>query len=980
MKRRLLIALCKGLTFAALLAAAMPALTPLASQAGGFTPGNLVVERLGDGTQTLATTGNTIFLDEFTPGGTAVQSIQIDNSDSSALIDDGTANTCGGITLSPDGQLLCFPGYNTPQPYSASLSAATSANVPRGVGTVNASGVYQLAVTTSYYSATSIRGATTDDQGNFWTSGGSAAGGGGICYLGAGSPPANLTNGTYRLVFLFGTNLWFDVQNSSYNDNLGAYEFTGAPAVPATPAQIFTIAGSSTYGLAVNNPANPTVIYYANATSGIHKWTNNGSGTWSQAYVVYASDVFGLTVDWTTTPATLYATTVSAANKLISIVDNGAGSTATTLATAPAKEYFRNVAFAPVAVVAGCANSGRNINLSCTTVPGGVYSWTGPNRYSSTQQNPTITNATAAAAGTYSVTVTWDNNLYSVTSSTTVTVVFPDATITTPGSVCPGSTGNTASVPTAGSGATYAWSISGGTIAAGAGTDAITYSANASGTITLGCAVTNSLGNGSTGGATVAVSAIPTTSATNTGPYCVGGTIELSATGAASDTYRWSGPDGFSSSLQNPTIANATTANSGVYTVTRDTGCGISVATPTTVTIIPIPNSTITAASSVCGDSTGNVASVPNAGAGASYDWTISGGTITVGATSDSILYSANASGTVLLGCTVANSTGCSSNASVATVTINPLPDTAITTASLAITNSANNTASVTTSPGASYQWTISGGAFSGGTAGNSVTFTVGGAGTKVTLGCTVTPATGCGASGSVTVSVVQPFSQGNLAVLRMGDGKELLNADGNSVFIDEYATNGTWVQSIPLPDSGTNAIVEVPTSTVEGNLTLSADGTLLVLPGYLIGVTNSMSSVAATAASAVPRAVCTLDSGANFAIAAVTTDQYSADNFRGIATDGTNNFWAAGSADGTWYLSPNSESQVQINQAANTRQVGIFGGNLYFVTGSSLSEWGPGIYGFNGLPNSQAIPTPLILSTNSSPAGANPFGFSFQS
>ena len=313
-----------------------------------FTPGNLVVERLGNGTESLSSDGNTMFMDEFTTNGLVAQSIQIPNSGPTALIDDGTATTGGGMTRSPDGQLLSFPGYVTAAPYSSSISGATSAAVPRGVGTVNSAGVYQLQVTTTtYYSATTIRSAATDDNGNFWTSGGSAAAGGGICYLGTNSLAADVTNGTYRQVFLFGTNLWFDVQNSSYNNNLGVYEFTGAPTTAATPGQVLTLPGSSTYGLSVDNPNNPMVIYYADATTGINKWTNNGSGVWTQAYVLYASDVFGLTVDWTTTPATIYATTTGAGNKLVSVVDNGPGSPATTLATAAANEIYRGVAFAP---------------------------------------------------------------------------------------------------------------------------------------------------------------------------------------------------------------------------------------------------------------------------------------------------------------------------------------------------------------------------------------------------------------------------------------------------------------------------------------------------------------------------------------------------------------------------------------------------------------------------------------------------------
>jgi len=72
--------------------------------------------------------------------------------------------------------------------------------------------------------------------------------------------------------------------------------------------------------------------------------------------------------------------------------------------------------------------------------------------------------------------------------------------------------------------------------------------------------------------------------ATNTGAYCVGGTIQLNGTGGG--TYSWSGPNGFSSTLQNPTLP-ATIAAAGVYTLEiNNAGC-ISTTT-TTVVVNPI--------------------------------------------------------------------------------------------------------------------------------------------------------------------------------------------------------------------------------------------------------------------------------------------------------------------------------------------------------------------------------------------------------
>src|ERR1019366_2822388 len=50
--------------------------------------------------------------------------------------------------------------------------------------------------------------------------------------------------------------------------------------------------------------------------------------------------------------------------------------------------------------------AGSNLNLTTALVAGATYSWTGPNAFVSALQNPTIAGATAAAAGTYSLTIT----------------------------------------------------------------------------------------------------------------------------------------------------------------------------------------------------------------------------------------------------------------------------------------------------------------------------------------------------------------------------------------------------------------------------------------------------------------------------------------------------------------------------------------------------------------------------------------------
>ncbi len=85
------------------------------------------------------------------------------------------------------------------------------------------------------------------------------------------------------------------------------------------------------------------------------------------------------------------------------------------------------------------------------------------------------------------------------------------------------------------------------------------------------------------------------------------------------------------------------------------------------------------------------------------------------------------------------------------------------------------------------------------------------------------------------------PFRQGDLVIYRIDDGSTPLTNTGNYAFLDEYTTNGTLVQTIPLPTNGfidANGNVNYPiqnsgAATSEGYLNLSTDGRYLVFAGY---------------------------------------------------------------------------------------------------------------------------------------------------
>ena len=138
-----------------------------------------------------------------------------------------------------------------------------------------------------------------------------------------------------------------------------------------------------------------------------------------------------------------------------------------------------------------CTDDAGNISLSATGGSGTTLRWlTGGCTGTSIGTGSPLVIASPTATTTYYA--RWENSCGNSTcASVTVTVnPLPDCTITpAPAQVCANSTGNTAAV-SAGA-ATYAWGITNGTITAGGGTNQITYTAGATGSVHLTVTVTS---------------------------------------------------------------------------------------------------------------------------------------------------------------------------------------------------------------------------------------------------------------------------------------------------------------------------------------------------------------------------------------------------------------------------------------------------------------------------------------------------------
>jgi len=192
-------------------------------------------------------------------------------------------------------------------------------------------------------------------------------------------------------------------------------------------------------------------------------------------------------------------------------------------------------------------------------------------------------------------------------------------------------------------------------------------------------------------------------------------------------------------------------------------------------------------------------------------------------------------------------------------------------------------------------------------------------------------------------------FTAGNIVVYRVGDGSAatLVNT-GNPVFVDEYTTAGTLVQSIALPTTVSGAqkqLVASGTATSEGFLTRSVDGRYIFLTGY--AATPPAANLPTTTSATVNRTVGRIDTTGAVDTSTALTDFASASNPRSVASVNGSTFWVSGGAGGVRYVSAlgnitstDLTSTAASGTFANVRQTNIFGGQLYASSGSGTNTF----------------------------------------
>jgi hypothetical protein len=437
--------------------------------------------------------------------------------------------------------------------------------------------------------------------------------------------------------------------------------------------------------------------------------------------------------------------------------------------------------------------------------PGGMasYHWTGPNGFTSDQQNPEIPNATPAMAGTYTLTIA-DSGGCGSASATTKVVFNPTADAGPDVSFCAGSSVNIGGSPTGYGGTgpySYNWTPTTGL------DDPASANPFASVAGTYTVRVTDVNNSSDEDSVMVTENTKPTADAGSDASFCAGSSVEIggSPTGSGGTgpyTYSWTPMTG----LDNPAVANPTASAVGTYTVrvTDVNGCWSEDSVVVTQNPAPTANAGADQSISSCAGSVPIGGSPTGSGGTApyTYSWTPTAGLSNPASPNPT----ASAGGTYTVRVTDAN--GCWHEDSVV-VTVSSAPtanagsDKEICPGGDPVPIGGSPTGSGGTAPYA-YSWTPTAGLSNPAIANPTASPT-----STTTYSVLVTDGSGCHAVDSVTVTVHDTpschISATPAAIVCQGATVTLME-DGGDALNWSWST-GADTQSIQVTSSGTYSV-----------------------------------------------------------------------------------------------------------------------------------------------------------------------------
>jgi len=681
-------------------------------------------------------------------------------------------------------------------------------------------------------------------------------------------------------------------------------------------------------------------------------------------------------------------------------------------------------------------NAGQNLILSVTANVAGPalsYQWSGPSGVinGATSSSLTVPSILQASAGSYSCVV--NNTIGTVTSSNSVVTVNDPAILLQPvasTNVAPGTTVILSVTASGTPNLTYKWNLNGANLTddganiINSATPSLTLnnvSAASDGTYT--CDVTNSLDSfviSSNSVLTVfdpAIIANPQSVTTN-----YGATVNFSVTaaGTAPLTYQWyygGAPlsDGTSpgatisgSTKATLTLAGVAFTNDGSYSVVVTNGNSVTVSSASATLTVNDPYIVTQPASAIAlSNSTATFAVTANGSGTISYQWYFgtnrlsNAGNITGSATPTLTIASAQPTNAGSYTVQIIGASAITNISSVATLTVQN-PPSIVSPLISRVERVGDNMAFAVSVSGTgpfTYQWTKNGNSISD--TSNVLTLAniqLSNAGTyKVTVSGDGPPAVST-ATLTVQTGLVH-LSTTNLVISRVGDGAQILNSGaGNTLYLDQYATDGNYLSSIMIPDntnSNTSALIVNgqdgsggAVGLSESVLGVSPNDRFLGFGGYNVSRPYSGTLNTDTAALA-PRCAGTINGLGYYNLAWRSTTASSTSQRSALPDNTGTNFWTTGGSGGLRYVY-NGSSTILNNVGTNGNNRVVQGftntvGGTYNLFISSASSGNPGthdLFTTPGLPtNAAGVSLGVVfgdgLSSPSTPQNAEEFAVS---
>ena len=448
------------------------------------------------------------------------------------------------------------------------------------------------------------------------------------------------------------------------------------------------------------------------------------------------------------------------------------------------------------------SNGTAPFTFTYTINSGGFLSVTTITGNSVTVPAPTGT----AGVFTYALISVSDATLISNAQSGTAVVTvspLPVPTITGLSATCQNSTGNIYTTEPGMS--NYFWSLTGGTITAGNGTNTITVTWNTSGAQSVSVNYNNANNCPAASVTVYAVTVDPLPVPTITGPAaaCINSTSNVYTTEPGMSFYTWSITAGGTITAGLGTRAiTVTWSNLGAQSVSVNynnaNNCTAVSATVYAVTVDPLPVPTITGPASACATSTGTSYSTEAGMTG--YTWAVTGGTITSGLATNSIVVNWNTLGAQSVSVNYNNVNNCTATlATVYAVTVDPLPVPTLTSSALGNTFCQGTSVTFTASGGTNYDFMV-GATSVQNSASDIYTTTLLTNGQVVSV--VVTNASGCSAASTGITNTVHPLPTATLTssdadnIICQGTSVTFTAAGGGTNY--DFMTGTTILQTGP--------------------------------------------------------------------------------------------------------------------------------------------------------------------------------------